>query len=119
MATVEMTPDHLVVRFTPGERIAGLLRDVEVPLASVVSVTVEADGLQAVQGLRAPGLDLPGRRKIGTWRGAGRRRVVSVRARQPAVRIGLAGHQHDELLVGADDADGLATRLRAALEQRA
>jgi hypothetical protein len=33
----------------------------------------EPDALAAVSGLRAPGLAVPGRTKIGVWRGRGRR----------------------------------------------
>jgi hypothetical protein len=68
----------------------------------------------ATQGLRAPGLGLPGLRKIGTWRGAGRRTLVSVRRGQPAVRVTLEGRRWDELLVGTDDAAAVAASLLAA-----
>jgi len=79
MATLQARPPVLSLRLTRGEKIAGLLRDVEVPLSAVRDVEVVPSGLSATTGLRAPGLGLPGLRKIGTWRRAGRRSLVSVR----------------------------------------
>jgi hypothetical protein len=114
MTTINLTTDRLQVRFRPLEKLAGLLGDLDVPRSSVTSVTVEPDGLAAARGIRAPGLGLPGVRKIGTWRGRNRKAMVSVRRGQPAVRIGLTGERYDELLIGVDDAQAWADRLRPA-----
>lgn len=111
MATLHLTDTTLVVRFTTAEKLGGRVRDVEVPRAAVRSVEVVADGLTAPRGLRAPGMGMPGVRKIGTWRRRGERTLVSVRANQPAVRIRLDGQRYDTLLVGADDAAALAERI--------
>ena len=112
MATITSTPTTLSVTFSAYEKVAGLLRDISVPLSSVVSVTVEADGITAARGLRAPGLGLPGLRKIGTWRrrvdGRVVRSAVSVRRGQPALRIELSDSHWDQLLIGHDDAADLA-----------
>ena len=115
MAAIDLTPTTLTIRFTRGEKIGGLLRDLEVPLADVRSVTVEPDGLQAARGVRAPGLAIPGVRKLGTWRARGHRSAVCVRRGQPALRIALDGHKYSELLVGAANAEELATQLRATI----
>jgi hypothetical protein len=114
MATLQLTPPTLSLRLTRAEKIAGLLRDVEVPLTAVRGVELVTDPLPAMRGMRgmrAPGLALPGRRKIGTWRRPGERTLVSVRRGQPAVRIRLDGQRYDTLLVGADDAEALAAEL--------
>jgi hypothetical protein len=113
MATLQLRPPVLSVRLTRGEKIAGLLRDVDVPLAAVRDVDVVPDGVAATRGLRAPGLGLP-QRKIGTWRRRDGKALVSVRRGQPAVRVRLDGARWDELLVGADDATSLAATLAAA-----
>ena len=112
MATVEVNDSRLAVRFSSREKVLGLIRDIEVPWSAVVEVTVEPDGLAAVRGFRAPGLALPGRRKVGTWRGRGRRTAVSVRAGQPAVRVQLSGAGYDELLIGDPDAARTAEVVR-------
>jgi hypothetical protein len=113
MATVQLTPTTVTVRFTLAEKIAGLVRDVEVPRAAVRGAELVPDPLTAMRGLRAPGLALPGVRKVGTWRRHGEKSLVSVRRGQPAVRIRLSGQRFDTLLVGADDAAALAGELTA------
>lgn len=114
MATLQLRPPLLCVRLTRFEKIAGLLRDVDVPLSAVRDVTVVTDALAATRGLRAPGLGLPGLRLIGTWRRPGAKMLVCVRKGQPAVRIELDGQAWDALLVGADDAESVAATLRGA-----
>ncbi len=114
MATIETTSGTLRVSLTRAEKVLGLLRDLEVPLSAVRSVTVVPDGLAAARGLRAPGLGLPGRRLIGTWRRRGSRSLVSVR-RGPAVRLELTGRRFDTVLVSADDAAAVAAALDARL----
>jgi hypothetical protein len=111
MALVQTTPSTLTVHFTRAEKILGLLRDVELPRSAVRAVEVVPEPLAAMRGLRAPGLALPGLRKVGTWRRRGERTLVSVRKGQPAVRIRLGGARYDTVLIGADDAVVLADRL--------
>ena len=113
VAMMQVRPPVLSVRLTRREKLAGLLRDVDVPLSSVREVEVVADAMSALRGLRAPGLGLPGR-KIGTWRGLGRRALVSVRRTQPAVRVRLEGQRWDELLVGTSEAEAVAEALASA-----
>jgi hypothetical protein len=114
MATIDLRSNQLAVNFRRTEKLAGLLRDVEVPLHQVVAVTVEPDGLRAARGLRAPGLAIPGRRKIGTWRRPGRRTALSVTAGEPAVRIRLQQCKFHELLIGQPDAYAVADRIEGA-----
>ncbi|MGR6319685.1 hypothetical protein Q2K19_27470 [Micromonospora soli] len=112
MATIDLTTDLIQVRLTAAEKLWALRGDLRFPRSAVRAVTVEPDGLHATRGLRAPGLGVPGRRKVGTWRGRSGREFVSVRAGQPAVRITLAGQRYDAVLVGADDAPALAEAVR-------
>ena len=114
MTTINLSGDRLEVRFRPLEKLAGLLRDLDVPTSAITSVTVEPDGLAGAKGIRAPGLGIPGVRKLGTWRGRHRKAMVSVRRDQAAVRITLTGQKYDELLLGVDDAAAWADRLRPA-----
>ena len=113
MPSVTVLADVVAIRFTAAERVAGLLHDLDVPLRNVDSVTVVPDGLAAVDGLRAPGLGIPGRRKLGVWRSRGRRSVVAVRAGDPALVLELAGHYFQKIVVCPGDADAIADDLRA------
>jgi hypothetical protein len=114
MATVQRNDSRLHVRFTVGEKIAGLVRNVDVPLSAVTGADVVSDPLTVTRGLRSPGMALPGLRKIGTWRRPGEKTLLCVRHGQPAVRIHLTGQRYDTLLIGTDDATALAAELTAA-----
>jgi len=103
-----------VVQLSPAEKVAGLHGDLLFPLSAITSVEVVPDALSAVQGLRAPGLSLPGVRKIGTWRTReGGEFVVAARG-EAGVRIRLRDQQLASVLLGTSDAEELATRLQAA-----
>ncbi|SCF12923.1 hypothetical protein GA0074695_3673 [Micromonospora viridifaciens] len=112
MATIDLTSDSIQVRLTAAEKLWALRGDLSFPRAAIRAVSVEPDGLHATRGIRAPGLGVPGHRKVGTWRGRAGREFVSVRADQPAVRITLANQRYDALLIGADDAAALAEAVR-------
>lgn len=114
MASVTVDGAELRVSLTPGEKLAGLHGDVRVPLGAIRDVRVEPDALGAVRGLRAPGLAIPGRTKIGTWRGRGVRRFVVARRGVPAIRVALDGAAFDELVVSTDGAAGVAEAIRGA-----
>ena len=110
MATVHLTTETLTVRLSRGEKLAGLLHDLTVPLDAVTAVEVLPDSLAAVRGLRAPGLGLPSRR-IGTWRRRGERSFVSARRGQPGLRLALTGQHFDTVLVGLPDPTAVAAEL--------
>lgn len=118
MAALRIEGDELVLHLTGFERVAGLHRSVRVPVTSVTAVDVVDDPVRSVAGVRAPGLAVPRRVKIGTWRGRGERRFVVARRGQPAVRVRLAGQPHTELLASVPDAAGVASALRAAVGPR-
>lgn len=113
MATLTVTDDTLHLRLTRGERLAALRGDLRVPLSAVTAVSVEAEARP--RGLRAPGLAVPGRRRlIGTWRARGHRTLISTRRGEPVVRIVLTGAREDEVLVSSPDADRIAAELAGA-----
>jgi hypothetical protein len=114
MTTITLTPSTLSVSFTRGEKVAGLLRDQQVPRTAVVSAEVVPDGLAALRGLRAPGLGLPGLRGIGTWRSRHGKTLASVRAGRPALRVALTGQPWTTMLLDVDAPDHAAAALTAA-----
>jgi len=112
MSTINVTEEQLTVRLSWLDKALGLLPDQDVPRSAVTSIDVVPDGFAAVRGIRAPGSALPGRR-VGTWRRPGTTCFVDVRKGQPAVCVGLRGRRYSELLLGTDDAEAIAERLRA------
>lgn len=113
MAAIRREDGSLHVVLAPLEKVAALRGNLRVPLASVTSVTVADRPLDDVKGFRSPGLHIPARIKIGTWRRAGRRTFAVVRARQSAVRIELTGERYDALVVSVPDAATVAESLSA------
>ncbi len=112
MAKLRVEGTDLVLSLTTTEKIAGLHGDLRVPLRQVTSIETLPDALAAVRGVRAPGLAIPGRTKIGTWRGRGARRFVVARRGEPGLRIRLKGARYDELLVATPDGELVARKIR-------
>jgi hypothetical protein len=118
MASITFTDQELHLTLTRREKVAALHGDIRVPLSAITEVRVTEDPVGAARGLRAPGLNWPGRTKIGTWRGRGRRQFLVARRGVPAVLVGLRGTTFDELVVSLPDARGVADALRARLAPR-
>jgi hypothetical protein len=114
MATITTAGSTLAVSLARREKVAAAHRDIRVPLAAVREVRVEPDALAAVSGLRAPGLAIPGRAKIGVWRRRGRRQFVVARRGVPAVHVRLDGASYDELIVSTGHAREIAAQIRTA-----
>ena len=112
MSTVSMTNHDLVIELTTVEKVAALHGDIRIPLSAIAGVEVVPDALAAVRGLRAPGLALPGRARIGTWRTKMGAELVVARRGQPGVRFTLTGQQLASVLLGDEDAQALAERIR-------
>jgi len=118
VSSITLTPDTIEVSFTRGEKIGGLVRDQSFLRSAVTTVSVVDDGLAAAKGLRAPGLALPGRRKVGTWRRSTGKELVAVRRGEPALRLTLAGQPYVAAVIGTPDAHALARELSAADQDR-
>lgn len=114
MAVLRLTPTTVVVEFTTAEKILGLLRDVTVRRDQISEATVHGDAMAVARGFRSPGLAVPGRRRIGTWRRSGRRAAVAVTAGIPAIRLRLRGHRYDEVILSHPSAADWAAALRPA-----
>jgi hypothetical protein len=112
MPHVEITASTVTVRLAVLEKLAGVLRDLSVPVTAVQQAQVVPDGLRAARGLRAPGLHLPGVTKYGTWRGRRGRTFVAVNRRGPALVLHLKGQLYERVIVSTDVAETLAARVR-------
>lgn len=104
---------EVVIELTTAGKVAAPHGDIRIPLSAITGVEVVPDALAAVRGLRAPGLALPGRAKIGTWRTTEGAEFVVARRGQPGIRFTLSGHELASVLLGEEDAGALAERIRA------
>ena len=112
MPYVKIVDQTVWIRRSPPERIAGILRDLTVPMSTVRDAHVAADGLREARGVRAPGLHLPGVNTYGTWRGSRGKTCVAGGGRKPALVLTRQGHEYERIVVSADDAAVLMARLR-------
>ena len=121
MVTVER--DRLRVALSRGERWATLRRtDVTVPLGAISAVEPVAEPYRLVRGWRAPGLAVPGRTRIGTWRTRGRKTFVNARKGEPGLRITLLGGHaaaggFDQLLLSFSDTAAMTRVLNELLRE--
>lgn len=114
MSTITFGPSSTTVHLTLPEKLVSFRGDITVPSDSITSVDVVEDALAHVHGMRAPGLGVPGARKVGTWRYDGQRMFVSVRRGQSAVRVSLQpGGTWATLLIGCDDPASVLASSRA------
>ena len=111
MATIDIDDDSVRIRLTLLEKVFALRGDVTVPRDAVTAVERFENGLDAVAGLRAPGLALHGRIKIGTWRRREGKELVVVRRDQPAVRMELHGQRWRALVIGTADPAAVMAQL--------
>lgn len=113
MATIRIDHRDIVVELTTAEKIAGVHGSLRFPASAVTASEVVPEGPEAVRGVRAPGLAIPGRRYVGTWRQKGGKEFVAVRRGQPALRLSLQGQPFASVLVGVDQPEVSASQLTA------
>lgn len=118
MSTIDVSTRTVSVRFSPWEKIAGLVTNIDIPRDVIVSADWVDNGLDAVRGLRAPGLGLPGTLLIGTWRRPGSRTLVAVRRGEPALVMRLRGQRYDQVIVSTQEAEAFASQLNRVEQPR-
>ena len=112
MVSNSLDTDGLRLELTRGEKLAALRRgNVVIPWGQIRSVETVADPIRLVHGLRAPGLGLPGRTKIGTWRSKGRKTFAVTHKGAPGLRITLQDNTFDEIVLSVADSVRLATEI--------
>ena len=114
MAQLVVGTDEVRVRLSRGEKIGGLHGDLAAPLNRVRDAEAVAEPYLVVRGIRAPGLGVPGRIKIGTWRSKGCRTFAVARRGQPGVRIRLHDNTFDQVVLSVPDGPGLVAAIRKA-----
>jgi hypothetical protein len=114
--TLHADPSGITLRLGLLDRVLALRGDARIPARDIAAIAVVPDGMAAVAGVRAPGLGVPGARKIGTWRRRQGATLAVVRGRGPALEITATDGPVRRIVVSAHDAAARATALRAALE---
>ncbi len=118
MAYVRLYDDMVQLRLRWWEKVAGRLRDIDVPIAHVQHVACVTDGRRQFTDMRPSALPLPlplpGAAKVGTWRRPGRTVLVAVRAGAPALTLELLSAGADAAIVTFDAAASVADQIRAA-----
>lgn len=114
MASLTLSSDTLTLTFDTADKVLGLVNNVAVPLSSIVAVAVTDDPFSAARGIRSPGLALPGRVRVGTWRSPGSKLLVAARNKERAIVVRLRGEAYSALVVGTDAAPELAIELLTA-----
>lgn len=116
MAAITTDGGELVTTLERNEKLWGLLADLRVPVTSISTVEVVADGRKAARGIRAPGLG-GSQRLIGTWRAKGDKQFVCVRRHQPAVKVTVDDQRFRTILIGSDRAEQLADEIRVSAQR--
>jgi hypothetical protein len=111
MSTIHLTTDTIEIRLSPAERLSALHGDLRLPRPAILAAEVVNDGLAAVRGVRAPGVAIPRRLKIGTWRDRHGACFVSVRRDTPSLRLTFRQQRYNTILISTPNATTLAAEL--------
>jgi hypothetical protein len=114
MAELIVEGDELVLRLNTVEKLESVHGEVRVPVASVQSVEVLDDAVHAVHGFRV-GTGIPGSVAVGTFTSRDDKIFAVVHHDTPrGVRVRLEGARYDELIVGCEDPESVASLIGQA-----
>jgi len=115
VADIKIEDSQLVLHLSGLEKAEAVHGDLRVPLASVREVEVVDRPLDLIHGLKLPGTGIPGSTAVGTWVSPdGRTFAVEHHASRGLV-IRLEGQTYQQLIVGCDQPEEVAERIRAAV----
>jgi hypothetical protein len=111
MAECVVAGQKLVVKLSTKEKLEAVHTDVSVPLSSIRSVEVVENTLDFIHGLRV-GTGIPGSTAIGTFTSS-TAKIFGVihHGKHRGVRIILEGADFDEILIGCDDPEAMASAI--------
>ncbi len=113
MADLRAEGNDLVLHMHALEKAEGFHGDIRVPLSAVTSVRVVDDAWPELRGIRAPGTCVPEVIAVGTRRGGFGRDFAAVHGTGAAVVVELEGAEYARLIVTSDDANAVASAIRA------
>ena len=117
MNTVTLTNGNLVVEPQGLDRIWSLRRSLEFPVAHLRGATLDPGANAEPKGIRAPGLQLPGK-WCGTFHRDGEKSFWNVSGPDRTVVIELADEDFDRLYLTVDEPRDLVDRINAAIAER-
>jgi hypothetical protein len=103
MAELLIDDESVTISLSIVEKVEALHGNLTVPRSSVTGARVASDRLREVQGLRAPGTEVPGLIKVGTYRAASRTTFAACKGHGPAVVLELTGTSYDRIVATVDD----------------
>jgi hypothetical protein len=117
VADIEIEGSELVLHLSGLEKAEAVHGDVRVPLASVREIEVVDRPLDLIHGLKLPGTGIPGSTAVGTWVSPDGRTFAVEHHASRGVLVHLEGQNYQQLIVGCDQPEDVAERLKAATRQ--
>lgn len=114
MAELTREGEDLVVALSTAEKLEAAHGNVRVPISSVRGVEVVDDAVHAVPGMKVIGAGWPGSFAIGTYSGGPDhiKTFAVVHSEHPrGLRVRLEGDRYDQVVVSADDPEGMMAKL--------
>jgi hypothetical protein len=115
MADIRADDGELVLVLTGLEKMEGVHGDIRVPLSAVRDVEVVDRPLDLIHGLKMPGTGISGRTAVGTWISSDGKTFAVEHHASRGVVVRLEGQTYQQLVIGSDDPEALAERLRSAM----
>ncbi|MGH7642679.1 MAG: hypothetical protein ACRENX_06635 [Candidatus Dormibacteria bacterium] len=117
MADIRIEEKDLVVVLSGLEKLEGVHGDLRVPLSSVREVEVVDRPLDWIHGFKLPGTQIPGMTAVGTWVSADGKTFAAEHHASRGIVVHLDGGSYQQLVIGSDDPDALAERVRTAMSR--
>lgn len=114
VADIRIDGSDLVLDLSRLEKAEAVHGDLRVPLAAVREVEVVDRPLDLIHGIKLPGTGIPGRTAVGTWISPDGRTFAVEHHASRGVVVHLEGQPYQQLIVGCDQPEEVAERLRAA-----
>jgi hypothetical protein len=114
VADIRIDGSDLVVELGRLERAEALHGNLRVPLDSVRQVEVADRPLDLIHGLKLPGTGIPGSTAVGTWVSPDGRTFAVEHHASRGVVVHLEGQRYQQLIVGCDQPEEVAERVRSA-----
>lgn len=116
MADIQISGSTLVVDIVGADQFFALKSRLEVPLEHVAGVDVSPEDARAIwHGLRVGGTNLPGVITAGRFLQGGQWAFWDVHEPARCIAIRLHDEHYARLVIGVDDPEAAAERIRSAL----